>query len=145
MEVYADTNIFSKFHRILSKSEEIFPINNVFVVRASTRPEIGKSPEWFPVFRCNAIDAGNQLSQTGSTTVLSSENSRGSTSRLTQLVTRINSVTTKYRKPFRGFPNFWPSWCSDDKNVVYRKDFFGFCRYAMEFRKDVCVSVNFHY
>ena len=28
------------------------------------------------------------------------------------------------------------------KIVVYRKDFSGFCRYAMEFPKHVCVSVN---
>ena len=49
MEVYADTNIFSKFLRIPTKSEENFPINNVFAVRAEQWPEIGKSPEWFPV------------------------------------------------------------------------------------------------
>ena len=70
MEVYADTNIFSKFHRIPTKSEEIFPINNVFGVRAAARPEIGKSPEWIPAIRCNANDLGNQPSQTGSTAVL---------------------------------------------------------------------------
>ena len=70
MEVYADTNIFSKFHRIPTKSEEIFPINNVFGVRAAAWPEIGKSPEWIPAIRCNADDLGNQPSQTGSTAVL---------------------------------------------------------------------------
>ena len=31
------------------------------------------------------------------------------------------------------------------KIVVYRKDFFGFCRYGIEFQKVVCVSVNIDY
>ena len=31
------------------------------------------------------------------------------------------------------------------KIVVYRKDFFGFCRYGIEFQKVVCGSVNIDY
>ena len=29
--------------------------------------------------------------------------------------------------------------------IVYRKDFFGFCRYWIEFQKVVCGSVNIDY
>ena len=78
INIHADTNNFLKFNPKPTKSEEFFPINNVFDGSATPGPLLGLPKYWIPVVYNNAMDAGNQPRQTGSTAILNSENSRGS-------------------------------------------------------------------